>query len=30
MSINELALKGRHNVYNSMAAGIAGPCAQYP
>lgn len=24
MSINELALKGRHNVYNSMAAGIAG------
>lgn len=24
MSIDELALKGRHNVYNSMAAGIAG------
>jgi UDP-N-acetylmuramoylalanine--D-glutamate ligase len=24
MSINDLALKGRHNVYNSMAAGIAG------
>jgi UDP-N-acetylmuramoylalanine--D-glutamate ligase len=24
MSINELSLKGRHNVYNSMAAGIAG------
>jgi UDP-N-acetylmuramoylalanine--D-glutamate ligase len=24
MSINELALKGRHNIYNSMAAGIAG------
>lgn len=24
MSIEELALKGRHNVYNSMAAGIAG------
>lgn len=24
MSINDLALTGRHNVYNSMAAGIAG------
>jgi len=24
MSINDLTLKGRHNVYNSMAAGIAG------
>lgn len=24
MSIQDLALKGRHNVYNSMAAGIAG------
>lgn len=24
MTIEELALKGRHNVYNSMAAGIAG------
>ncbi len=24
MSINDLALQGRHNVYNSMAAGIAG------
>lgn len=24
MSIDELSLKGRHNVYNSMAAGIAG------
>jgi UDP-N-acetylmuramoylalanine--D-glutamate ligase len=24
MSINDLALKGRHNVYNSMAAGIVG------
>lgn len=24
MSVNELALKGRHNTYNSMAAGIAG------
>ncbi|MDD3891474.1 MAG: UDP-N-acetylmuramoyl-L-alanine--D-glutamate ligase [Bacteroidales bacterium] len=24
MSINDLALKGRHNVYDSMAAGIAG------
>ncbi len=24
MSINELSLKGKHNIYNSMAAGIAG------
>ncbi len=24
MSVNELALKGRHNTYNSMAAGITG------
>lgn len=24
MSVNELALRGRHNTYNSMAAGIAG------
>ena len=24
MSINELALQGKHNIYNSMAAGIAG------
>ncbi len=24
MSVNELALKGKHNTYNSMAAGIAG------
>jgi len=24
MSVNELALRGRHNAYNSMAAGIAG------
>jgi len=24
MSVHELALKGRHNTYNSMAAGIAG------
>ncbi|MDI3526187.1 MAG: UDP-N-acetylmuramoylalanine--D-glutamate ligase [Tenuifilum sp.] len=24
MSINDLSLKGKHNVYNSMAAGIAG------
>lgn len=24
MSINELALQGKHNLYNSMAAGIAG------
>jgi UDP-N-acetylmuramoylalanine--D-glutamate ligase len=24
MSIDELSLKGRHNIYNSMAAGIAG------
>lgn len=24
MTIEELALKGRHNIYNSMAAGIAG------
>lgn len=24
MSVNELSLKGRHNTYNSMAAGIAG------
>lgn len=24
LSVNELALKGKHNVYNSMAAGIAG------
>jgi UDP-N-acetylmuramoylalanine--D-glutamate ligase len=26
MSLNELSLKGRHNIYNSMAAGLAG-CA---
>lgn len=24
MSINELSLKGKHNIYNSMAAGLAG------
>lgn len=24
MSINELSLKGKHNIYNSMAAGVAG------
>ena len=30
MTIHELALKGRHNTYNSMAAAIAGKVLEYP
>ena len=28
MSITELALQGKHNLYNSMASGIAAKCAR--
>jgi len=28
MSLADLALKGKHNIYNSMAAGITGNCSR--